>query len=148
MRSRWMVGSFLAFALAAGAACSSSSASGVATGGDAGDTSDGGADDAAAADAAETGPAACTLRKEDGTGVAKCDDCLQKKCCQVIEDCMTDTDCKALSDCYGSCYDLGAKSDAGVQCVRDCLSEHKASSLKFQNALECENTSCSSACQG
>lgn len=113
---------------------------------------DGGASDetdaeTSSSDAAADAPAACVLDPSSKTGVAKCDDCLQSKCCQAITDCISNTDCKALNDCYAGCGSLG-RGDAGVQCVRDCLKQHPKSGTKFQGALECESSSCGTVCKG
>jgi hypothetical protein len=83
-----------------------------------------------------------------GTGVKVCDDCLQRSCCLVINDCFSDKSCEALNGCINQCgVSYGTTSDAGVQCVRQCVKDKPDAAAKVLDLRDCESTRCGSDCK-
>jgi hypothetical protein len=100
-------------------------------------------------DAIDAAVAACEVPEVATTGVAKCDECVQKNCCIAVVDCFGDVDCVALNDCFNACGQKHpTRDDAGAACAADCASAHTNVAKKFTGMLECESKRCGVACRG
>lgn len=126
------------------AACSTSDSKGPVAG------------DAAAADAveetepvevADAATAPCKLTAKMTTGVALCDECLQKGCCQALVACLGEATCSAVNVCFNGCTAKYGTTDAGAQCARDCVQGKDEPAKRLNDALECEFTRCGSQCK-
>ncbi|MBS2012770.1 MAG: hypothetical protein JST00_07785 [Deltaproteobacteria bacterium] len=96
----------------------------------------------------DTGPAdagACVLAAR--TGKASCDECLTTRCCTVINACLDDPPCDRVNTCYAGCNRLGPQTDAGVQCVRDCVAGKDREAAMLLEMLECQNQRCGTLCK-
>ena len=94
---------------------------------------------------ADAAPPACKL--VTGTGVKACDDCLQASCCVVINACFDDKACEALNACIADCGASLGRTDAGAQCVRDCVNARPDAGPMVLDLMDCESTRCGSDCK-
>ena len=90
-------------------------------------------------------PPACKLGV--GSGVKVCDDCLQKNCCVAVNTCLNDKQCDALNACIAKCGTRLGSGDAGVACVRQCLSARPDAAPAVNDLFECESTRCNTECK-
>ncbi|CAN5925234.1 hypothetical protein BH11MYX4_BH11MYX4_68710 [soil metagenome] len=126
-------------------ACSSSDSPGPSS--SAGDAAGDAVDELVPVEPADAAVAACKLGAKMTTGVAICDECLQKGCCQVLVACLGEKVCGALSDCLNDCRARLGTNDAGAQCAAACVQGKDEPAKRLTDALECESTRCGTQCK-
>ncbi len=138
---------FPAFALGvlgAAGACSSTTVKSAApeedASGDAGE-------DAPPLEPVDAAPAECKIVPGASTGDKVCDDCLQKNCCVVINTCLNDKECDALNTCIAKCGMRLGMSDAGVQCVKQCIAARPGAKQAVEDFFGCEAMRCDTECK-
>ena len=89
----------------------------------------------------------CKLTAKMTTGVATCDECLQKGCCMAFVACLSEAKCSALNACFNGCTVKFGQGDAGEQCVSACAQGKEEPTGRLTAALSCEATRCATQCR-
>lgn len=96
---------------------------------------------------ADTDGGACSLG-DIKSGVKKCDDCLLKSCCVVINNCYGDPACEKMNNCLTSCRTELGLGDAGADCARECAKKDAKAAEKLLDMLDCQSGRCGTECKG